>query len=297
VPPIVDPLAVKGEPAGVLPIREVSGLALRTSGSGVDLLAIGDSDFELAIGRIQAAAVARFELMDLRGALDAAGHAVAAASQFEGVTVDGAGRVFVLEENPGHVYVFDASIAKALAKITLRVRPDAPAFAALADAWAAQPNSRGEGIVLLDRGHLLILKEKEPRRLIEFGPEGDEPVGLRPLGRNRQFVLKAEAEHHLVPLREWKFSDESKSDFPDLSDLQADDLGRLWVLSDTGHSIGRIAAEDPAGRLTVESITRLDPAGGLVKPEGFVLVAPALALVACDSHERQTPLFRVALAV
>jgi outer membrane protein assembly factor BamB len=263
----------------------------------VDLLAIGDSDFELAIGRIQAAAVERFDVVDLHGPLADAGHAVAPTSQFEGVTVDGAGRVFVLEESPGHVYVFDASLTRVLAKITLRVRPDAPGFAQLAEAWAAQPNSRGEGIVLLDRGHLLILKEKEPRRLIEFGSEGDQPVGLRPLGRNSQFVLKAEAEHHLVPLREWKLSDESKVDFPDLSDLQVDDLGRLWVLSDTGHSIGRIGTEDSAGRLAIESITRLDPAGGLVKPEGLALVAPGLAFVACDSHERQTPLFRVAFAV
>ena len=100
-----------------------------------------------------------------------------ATSQFEGVAADGAGRVFILEESPGHVYVFDAALTKVEARITLRVRPDDPAFATLAEAWAAHPNSRGEGIVLLDRGHLLILKEKDPRRLIEFGPDGDQPVG------------------------------------------------------------------------------------------------------------------------
>ncbi len=295
MPPIVDPPAVKGEPAGTLPIREVSGLALRTSGAGVDLLAIGDRDFELAIGRIHAAGVARFDLVDLRSALAAAGSVVDATSQFEGVAADGAGRVFILEESPGHVYVFDAALTKVEARITLRVRPDDPAFATLAEAWAAHPNSRGEGIVLLDRGHLLILKEKDPRRLIEFGPDGDQPVGVRPLDRTKAFALKAERDHHLVPLREWKLSDESKLAFPDLSDLQVDDVGQLWVLSDTGHAIGRIGAEDAAGRLAIESMARLDPAGGLVKPEGLALVAPGVALVACDCPERQTPLFRVSL--
>jgi uncharacterized protein YjiK len=289
-------MTVKGEPAGVLPIREVSGLAIRTVGARRQLLAIGDRDFELAVGTIRDAAVDVFSLLDLRDAISRLGEGVADASQFEGVTTDAAGRVFVLEENPGHVYVFDPDLTRVLARIALRVRPGRTGFDDLAAVWAANPNSRGEGIVLLERGHLLILKEKEPRRLIEFGPDADAPVGFRPLGHVDTFALGTDRITHVVPLREWKLSDESKAAFPDLSELHVDASQRLWVLSDTGHSVGRLGAANADGRVTVESVTELDPAGGLEKPEGLVLVAPGVALIACDKPERHSPLFRVTLA-
>jgi hypothetical protein len=296
VPPGDLAARVKGEAAGVLPIREVSGLAIRKVGTRRDVLAIGDHDFELAWGTIENSAVPTFHMVDLRAPIAAGGVTVNEFSQFEGVTTDAAGRLFVLEENPGHVYVFDPDGTRLLTRIALRVRPGLAGFDVLASAWAAHPNSRGEGIVLLGRGHLLILKEKEPRRLIEFGPEGDQPLGLRPLSDGEPFELRNDETIHVVPLREWKLSDESQQDFPDVSDLHADEHGSLWILSDSGRAIGRVGAANADGRLTVEAITRLDADGGLEKPEGLAFVKPALALVACDKPERATPLFRVTLS-
>src|SRR4029079_4251463 len=45
-------------------------------------------------------------------------------------------------------------------------------------AWRRAPNSRGEGLLLLRRGHVLIAKERDTACLIEFGPPGDRPIGV-----------------------------------------------------------------------------------------------------------------------
>ena len=35
-------------------------------------------------------------------------------------------------------------------------------------------------MILMKKGHVLVLKEKQPSMLIEFGPEGDAPMGYGP---------------------------------------------------------------------------------------------------------------------
>ncbi len=281
-----------GEHVGKIPIREVSGLALRKGASEPEVLAVGDHDFELAVGKLAGGAIEKFDVIDLGQALRRAGVKLNQASQWEGITSDALGRVFVLEENPGHVFAFDATGKQCLATIELGFDARDNDFIDLAEAWAMNPNSRGEGLVLLAHGHLLVLKEKEPRRLIEFGPHGDLPVGLRPTGgRGIQFSLPAEQFSKMAPLRDWKFSEESKADFPDLSDLQADETGRLWVLSEEGRALGMVTGEAGDGRLQIGSITKLSATPGLDHPEGLVLLGQKIALVACDQHERHTPLY------
>ena len=55
-----------------------------------------------------------------------------------------------------------------------------------------EPNSRGEGMILMKNGHVLVLKEKQPSMLIEFGPKGDLPMGYGPdtfLAHGEAFAL------------------------------------------------------------------------------------------------------------
>jgi hypothetical protein len=40
----------------------------------------------------------------------------------------------------------------------------------IAQEWSDPKGSRGEGMVLLPGGHLLVAKEKQPAAFIEFGP-------------------------------------------------------------------------------------------------------------------------------
>jgi uncharacterized protein YjiK len=280
-----------GKHAGKIPIREVSGLTLRVAGPDLEVLAIGDHDFELAIGLLKNGAVEEFKVVDLANAVLAEGLELPKESQWEGITADASGRIFVLEENPGHVFIFDAHFQKLLARIELHFHAHHPDFAELKEAWEKFPNSRGEGLVLLENGHLLILKEKDPSRLIEFGPHKDVPVGLKPLDRARDFILPDKKSSRMVPLAEWKFSKDSSVAFPDLSELKLDHSGNFWVLSDGGRALGQINGTDQHGHLKIDLRVRLSDTPGLEHPEGLALLEPDIALVACDKHEPHTPLY------
>ena len=66
---------------------------------------------------------------------------------------------------------------------------------------ANDPNARAEGLLLLTSGHILVAKQMSPVYLIEFGPDGDEPVGVGDdsvLPPDRAFSLPAEETARLV---------------------------------------------------------------------------------------------------
>ncbi len=279
--------------AGTLPIREVSGLGLRTQGNKKQVLAIGDRDFEVAVGTLSNHAVQSFNIVDLKKVMRDGGADPQPQSQWEAVKCDGSGRVFVLEETPGHVFIFDSEMTSLEAQIELKIKGNDPEIAALEADWEAHPNSRGEGIALLGRGHLLILKEKQSRRLIEFGPEGDPSVGLVPLAASEHFTMPEHKSSRMVPLRIWKFSEESQVPFADVSDLDVDHAGHLWVLTDEGTALGRIEEPDATGRVEIGRVTSLAGTRGLKKPEGLIVLDDDVALVGCDKPDRDQPLYAV----
>lgn len=278
---------------GRIPIREVSGLALRKR-NGLEVLAIGDRDFRLAVGKLEGGAVSRFGVVDLRKPLQKAGIKLQKTSQWEGVASDGQ-RVFVLEEAPGHVFVFDEKGKELVASIRLEFRTGNTDLADLELDWEMNENSRGEGLVLLEGGHLIVLKEKQPPRLVEFGPPGDAPVGLAPLQAGKSFTLRGDMFSTMVPLRVWRFADEARTDFPDFSDLSVGEAGSLWVLSDEGLALGQLIGDAPDGRVRIGAVTKLAPGAEVSKPEGLAVLSPARAFIACDMPERASPLFSVEL--
>jgi hypothetical protein len=86
--------------------------------------------------------------------------------QIEAVCADGLGRVLLLQETPPRVELIDPKALKVVASIDLAV----DGRSEIARAWSDPKGSRGEGMVLLPGGHLLVAKEKKPAALIEFGP-------------------------------------------------------------------------------------------------------------------------------
>jgi hypothetical protein len=64
------------------------------------------------------------------------------------------------------VELIDPKALKVVASIDLAVEGRGE----IAQAWSDPKGSRGEGMVLLPGGHLLVAKEKKPAALIEFGP-------------------------------------------------------------------------------------------------------------------------------
>ena len=90
---------------------ELSGLGLRRHGPAAEpeLLAVGDSGFRvLTCGLAEHGAQGRSPKLD--DAVD--GFTTGRSSQWEGVTADGSGRVFILQEHPGHVFVLAPELGR-----------------------------------------------------------------------------------------------------------------------------------------------------------------------------------------
>src|SRR5688572_8629915 len=102
-----------------VPLAEISGLALqRTPGQPERLLAIGDESFEVVAATLDGGSVGEaFERHDLFEHVRYL--AKKGGSQWEAIACDAAGRVLVLQENPGHVFVFDPTLTKLLLSIEL----------------------------------------------------------------------------------------------------------------------------------------------------------------------------------
>jgi SdiA-regulated len=159
-----------------LDLREVSGICERPAGGGRDrqLLAVGDQTHQILVGDLPAGGPGRFERRDLAPLLAAAGLRIPDSSQWEGIDTDATGRVFVLREVPGTVLVFDEALAALLHVFPLTVDDDP----AEVEAWEADHNALGEGLLLLRNGNLFVVKEDKPRQLLEcIGDLSDVTVG------------------------------------------------------------------------------------------------------------------------
>lgn len=265
-----------------IPGAELSGLALRNVGTKHELLAITDGSYLLQVGQLEGTKLGKvdFASVDLAPAL--ADYTGSAGSQWEAVASDASGRVFVLEENPGRLFVFDSRGA-ALEHVVELVVPDQ---SELAQDWSDDPNSRGEGFVLLQNGHVLVSKEKSPRALVEFGPEGDAAEGFRrdlATGSDGEFPLPAGKQTRFVALKSWSLGKPNK--LADLSELALAPTGALYVLSDQGRALGRLVdpiEPDRDEAIEIEDVQTIPDAD---KPEGLVFLTESRAVVVSDQKK------------
>ena len=262
-----------------VPLTEVSGLALqRVAGREARLLAVGDEAFELASAELRDATPGELTRHDLRPLLERVGRK--GGSQWEGVACDSVGRVLVLQESPGAVFVFDAQLGELLATVTLDAGESQAGLA-----WGADSRSRGEGLAVLESGHLLIVKEKNPPQLIEFGRAGDAPGAIKPGGEAR-----FDGGATLVALACWGLDAEGDGGPSDLSELAVGPDGAIYLLSDQERCIVRIAELSPGGG-TVRIAGRWQLPRKLDKPEGLVILSDFRPLVAVDDREGKKSLF------
>lgn len=253
-------------------LAELSGLALRDRGGALEVLAVGDADAKLALARTD-------DLSFVVKDAPARGQ-----SQWEAVAVDGTGRVFALRENPGSILVFDARLAELEAEISLHVS---------GGRWADE-NSRGEGLVLLKNGHVLVLKEKDPLAIVEFGLEEDAAGGYRPgsaVAMGDAYPLPRHGRRRFVALKEWEIGKSSSDLARDGSELAVGPDGRLYLLSDQSRTLSLLEADlrPDEDRFKFDVTWRLPK--GLDKPEGLAILPDGRPVVAVDGREGSDAVF------
>lgn len=277
------------QPGWQFPLLEASALCLRHDDARgtAQLLAVDDEAYEVAVTEIDAGLRPAAKPESVRGAVpDAAGRS----SEFEGVASDGSGRVFVLQEGASRILVFDAALSALEQTITLSVPRDQPDFGA---EWHADDNARGEGLLLLRNGHVLIAKQREEPRLIEFGPSGSDAEGYCPgdaLGAGQTFPLPDDEEATFEVMHSWVIDPDSG--VKSVNDLAPDADGRLHLVSSKSRRLARLD-HDLAPEGATASLTAWPLPADLFetdddKAEGLVFVPELGWFVALDL-ERPAP--------
>jgi hypothetical protein len=279
-----------------VPLNEVSGICLRRSQNGrLSLIAVGDRAAEIAWFSQPRSDEGRIEwhtanLSKLSGSM-----LPKRDSQIEAVCADGVGRVFLLQETPPRVNLVDPKVLKVVASIDLAVEGRGE----IVRTWSHPKGSRGEGMVLLPGGHLLIAKEKKPAALIEFGPPHSRSRGLARGGAvaaGKRWPIK-KGQHRFVALAIWLPDNKLAKTCVDFSDLEIAPDGYLYLLSDKSSTIARLD-DLPAGGGTValRDAWRLGDLNG--KAEGLAFTRQGRAIVGLDTRKprRNLVLLEPALA-
>lgn len=282
-----------------LPIAELSGLAIaRTvenkggNGSvevredGINIYAAGDASYEIARFHIDAASGAA--IIDAQDVADVVRKRKADTSQWEAIATDGRDTICMLSENRSEIDCLDHRLERHRGNFILDVSTIEP----LNSAWEAHPNSRGEGVILMKRGHVLVLKEKQPAMLIEFGPEGDSPIGYGPaafLQDDEEFAgLKTDSEEpivyranrvtfpvqrRLVALKTWKFSGRLDELAPDASEITLGPDGYVYLLSQKSATLIRLqkVLKPDEDKVSLDRGAYWKLPAGLEKAEGLVI--------------------------
>lgn len=261
--------------------HELSSLCL---GRGDELLGVGDASFRIARGEIGPLR-GRGRSSSLKKLVLDRSDQEKKRSQWEGIAVDAAGYVFVLQEHaglerPSHVFVFSGDLEKLVGVVELHVPEGDEEWRR---SWRTDPNARGEAVVLLGHGHLLVVKQADPIQFIEFGPPGG-PLGLGPdqlaggqfLSR-RPFVIGYE------PLASWELEPGDEPPLESVNDATVWE-GELYVVSRRSRRIARLRLEGGGSpsedALVVAQSWKLKKA--IENPEGLAILADASPVVADD---------------
>ena len=269
-----------------LPVVEASGLAAMAVGDEFHLAVVGDRTSDVAVASYSAAdGLSAWQMIDL-STLD--GWSMPATdSQLEAIAVDGGHLVAMMREDPPVVLVADTASRRLRCRIALTAPPGSP----LAGFWD-DPSSRGEGLVLLRGGRLLVAKEKRPQALVEFSPAGVKAQGLS----KDDFLDPGESwdapdgdvDYRATSL--WEFRGEAGKHFADVSAIAVTSDRALGLLSDQSRTIGRIELDEalpPVGGAVREvcDVWRLPKKAK--KPEGMAALPDRRLLIALDTGSTQ----------
>ena len=266
-----------------VPLREVSGICLRRGRSRrMFLIAVGDRAAKIAWFSQPRSDADQIEWHTRNIGKLAGSRLPRRDSQIEAVCADGTGRVLLLQETPARVELVDPEAAKVIASIDLVVEGRGE----IARAWSDPMGSRGEGMVLLSGGHLLVAKEKKPAALIEFGPPHSRSRGLfrgGALADGERWPIK-NGHQSFVALATWLPDKSLAKNCGDFSDLEIGPDGCLYLLSDKSASIARLD-DLPAGGGTAALLAAWQLGDLDGKPEGLTFTSQGRAIIGLDTRK------------
>jgi hypothetical protein len=271
-----------------VPLREVSGICLRRGPKGQRfLVVISDREAKVAWFLLPGGEEADLDWRTSDISRHHGSELPAEDPQIEAVCSDGVGRVFLLQETPPRVEIVDPEAQEVVGSIDLEVE----GADEIARDWRHAEGSRGEGMVLLPGGHLLVAKEKNPAVLIEFGPRHSRSRGLvagDALADGERWSTKKGRQRYIA-LATWLPEKSLAKACADFSDLEIGPDGRLYLLSDKSSSIALIgdlsAGGGSAALIKAWRIGKLDG-----KPEGLAFTAQGCAVVGLDTRKRRNNL-------
>ncbi|MEK7857473.1 MAG: hypothetical protein AAB288_15395, partial [Acidobacteriota bacterium] len=231
-----------------IPMREISGIATIVKDGETRIVLVGDSRPHLFLHggeseeeelSFRKALLDRFSLCQDEDFEECEKTIKKLTRNWEALATDGEQRFFVLQEHSQSILVLDRSAQTIQKAIHFNFAEAFPEDIAKGSK-KFRKNALGEGMLLLKKGHVLIAKESVPTAFVEFGPEGDAPLGVNPLTvlpKNEAFQLSGDGLHiKLKPLHTWMLNAHSKCD---ISDLALDKDKKLLVLSETCQTISR----------------------------------------------------------
>jgi hypothetical protein len=264
-----------------IPLPEVSGLSSRRVDGGVLLVALGDDRVAFASTLVVDGVLGEIAVVTADDVGARPGYEERA-TQLEAVALDGAGRAWLLTEGTSMVGGVDLSARQIVSRLTI----DTSTIPDLHASWSKKNASRGEGMLLLRDGHLLVAKEKKPAGLVELGPRGHEAYGVSAetlLDADEGWTPPAD-DGELVALAWWPWAGPGTDALEDLSDLAPDHEGGVWVLSDQSRCLTQLALPlQPSGSIVVSGTARLPKT--IAKAEGLAFLGDGLVAVADDRKD------------
>ncbi|MDQ1249517.1 MAG: hypothetical protein QG597_3892 [Actinomycetota bacterium] len=264
-----------------IPIVEVSGLTIAVREGVEYLVAVGDDGADFAWARLTDGRPGQWRVADLASLLATA---QAPTDQLEAVCTDPAGRLIVAQEEPSRLFVLDTDADTLVATLTL----DATTDAFLAPVWDAAANSRAESAVLLPGGRVLVVKEKRPICLAVFGPREDfDPPTLDLVGAASMTGpwggVDVGTTTRLAAQASWPAGKRLER-LGDVSDATLGPDGALYLLSDQGSAIARVAElREPGSKVRLTHVWPI--AGRPVKCEGLAFAADGTCFVGIDTRK------------
>jgi hypothetical protein len=267
-----------------VPAAEVSGLATAVVGRRHTLVAVADDTVAVFVSHVSDTAsgpeVDQWQTLDLAGAYEPPEQG----SNFEGVALDVGGTAVVLAEYPARLLVVGLDNPSTVRVVDIDLSSVARAVGEQFD----EEDFRflGEGLVLCNRGHVLVAREKDPMGLIELAPGGSMSLGLRHdavLGETRTFAAPA-ATYKAVA---WWPVDGPLEDISDIA-VYGD---RIYLLSDQSAAVARLPLNGPPPGvvLTPELVCDLATTEAMRKsqnPEGLTFI-DNVAVVAFDRGDAE----------